>query len=268
MVVLEHAEDWPRLLAVVAWLRDHPVSGLYLRQLDIEGVDTKFIEQRRGLVSELVEALRSHSVRILCDPGAGAGATPAVPTSFEARHGLRTKPALIRFRVLDERLAIAGMTDLSIPADAFAALEIPALRVVITENEINGLSLPPVASAIVIFGLGYGVDLLAEAKWLAQRPLHYWGDIDTHGFAMLDRLRASFPHARALLMDRETLLAHHALWGAEESPSKRLLTRLSEEEQALYDDLCGDRLGKRVRLEQERIPFGWVRRALETINRT
>ncbi len=41
------------------------------------------------------------------------------------------------------------------------------------------------------------------------------GDIDTYGFAMLDRLRSYHPHIRSLLMDEATLLQHRPLWGRE-----------------------------------------------------
>ena len=54
MKVLELEEEWDRLLAVIVWFRDQPRSGLYRRQLEIEGVDTKFIEQHRGLLAELL----------------------------------------------------------------------------------------------------------------------------------------------------------------------------------------------------------------------
>ena len=33
------------------------------------------------------------------------------------------------------------------------------------------------------------------------------GDIDTHGFAILDTLRARFDHVESFLMDRDTLMA-------------------------------------------------------------
>src|SRR3984893_12251230 len=39
LTMLENAADWQRILAVLACFRDHPRSGLYLRQLDIAGVD-------------------------------------------------------------------------------------------------------------------------------------------------------------------------------------------------------------------------------------
>lgn len=81
-------------------------------------------------------------------------------------------------------------------------------------------------------------------------------------YATLDQLRGHFPHARSLLMDRATLLAHRPLWGREDTPTQRELSRLHEDEAGLYDDLRHDRLGPAVRLEQERIGFAWVQAAL------
>ena len=40
---LELADRWERLLAVVAWVQAHPRPGVYLRQVDVPGVDSKFI---------------------------------------------------------------------------------------------------------------------------------------------------------------------------------------------------------------------------------
>jgi hypothetical protein len=131
-------------------------------------------------------------------------------------------------------------------------------RVFVTENEVNGLAFPELRDAVVIFGLGDGVDRLAAVPWLVERRLFYWGDIDTHGFAILDRLRAHLPHAASLLMDRETLLAHRPLWVEEADRHEGTLTRLTTPERALYDDLRADRLGERVRLEQARVAFGRV----------
>ena len=44
----------------------------------------------------------------------------------------------------------------------------------------------------------------------------------------------------------------------EDRPARSVLTRLTPEEVDLYADLVGDGLGERVRLEQERIDWGWV----------
>ena len=106
--------------------------------------------------------------------------------------------------------------------------------------------------------------MLAKADWLAACALYYWGDIDTHGFAILDQLRAHHPHAKSFLMDRQTLLAHRPQWIDEPQPTLRDLPCLSPEESALYDDLRWLRLADRpVRLEQERIAFGLVVNASE-----
>ena len=232
---------------MLAWFRGHPRSGLYLRQLDIAGVDTKFIESRKPLLAQLLD--------IVITP-------ETAQRSFEARYGLASKPSQIRFRILDNRLAIQGLTDLAVPAREFASLDLPVERVFITENEINGLAFPAVPGSLVIFGLGYGLDRLSEVRWLHRRALHYWGDIDTYGFHILDRLRALFGDAQSFLMDRETLLEHAPLWVRESNAYDGELSRLNSAERALYDDLRHNRLGERVRLEQERIPYGWLKRAL------
>ena len=44
---------------------------------------------------------------------------------------------------------------------------------------------------------------------------HRWGDIDTHGFAILDQLRGILDSVQSLLMDRETLFAFLSQWGRE-----------------------------------------------------
>src|SRR5262249_18317132 len=138
-------------------------------------------------------------------------------------------------------------------------------RVFVVENEITGLAFPPMPDSMVVLGLGHAVGLIAAARWLAERDVHYWSDLDTHGFAMLDRLRASLPRTRSLLMDRATLEAHRPLWTTEEAPHVAPLDRLASEEAALYADLRYDRLGRSVRLEQERISFGCLCSVLDAL---
>ena len=90
---------------------------------------------------------------------------------------------------------------------------------------------------MVIFGLGYGVQTLASVPWLQSKKLYYWGDIDTHGFAILHHSRAIFPEAQLFLMDRETLLAPRELWGTETNCFLGALSHLSGAEQNLLADL-------------------------------
>lgn len=255
LAALGEIDAWPRVLAVVDYFRTNPRPGLYLRQLDIPGVDTKFIENRRQLLGELLD-------QVLPDAAIDTSATGA--RGFERRYGLRPKPPLVRFRLLDPALYIRGLSDLSVPPEQFTALAPVVERVFITENEINGLAFPDCGRSLVIFGLGYGLDRLADIHWLREVPVYYWGDIDTHGFAILNRLRTALPQARNLLMDRATLDAHRPLWGEEPADKRFLgeLPHLDAQERALYDELRTDRLGERLRLEQERIGFGWLRKAL------
>ncbi len=251
--VLERADDWPGLLGVLRWIADHPRPNVYLRQIDLPGVHTKFIERNRALLAELLD-------RILPEAAIDANAARDAG-GFEPRYGFRSKPVPIRFRLLGGQ-TLQGLSDLSVPGEEFARLALPVRRVFVTENEVNFLAFPEVPDGMAIFGAGYGFEPLATAAWLADQAIFYWGDIDTHGFAILDQLRSRFPQARSLLMDRDTLLAHRSLWVQEDTPARRELARLHPEEASLYDDLRHDRIGPAIRLEQERIGFAWVREAL------
>jgi hypothetical protein len=67
-------------------------------------------------------------------------------------------------------------------------------------------------------------------------------------------------------MNRETLMAHRSLWVHEQAPYRAALSHLERDEQALFDDLLYDRLGEKVRLEQERVSYAFLQRSLKTIS--
>lgn len=133
----------------------------------------------------------------------------------------------------------------------------------IVENEVTYLALPDAADAVVLFGSGYGLEVLRELPWLDHKQIVYWGDVDTHGFAILNHLRSRFANVESILMDRDTLLAHPKQWVEEGTPTNRPLVHLTEDESALYGGLVEDRFGPAVRLEQERVRFSLLRRALQ-----
>ncbi|WP_426991764.1 Wadjet anti-phage system protein JetD domain-containing protein [Methylomonas sp. CM2] len=243
---LEHAEEWQKLLSVAGWVVKHPRPGIYLRQISLPGIDSKFIESRKKLLGEWLDLLL---------PAAAIDTAQTGVTGFEARYGFLAKPATIRFRLLDSRLHIAGLSDLTVTAGEFATLNLQVKRVFVTENDINGLAFPPFADSMVIFGRGYGFDALAQAEWLKDKEIHYWGDIDTHGFAILSQFRQYFPRTHSLLMDQATLLAHRESWVAETTPGRADLSGLTFEETALYDALRDNRFGQNLRLEQEYVGF-------------
>jgi len=253
---LELGEEWPRILSIVAWRLKHHRPGIYLRQIDLPGVHSKFIEGHRGVLGELFD---------LVLPPEEIDATATGAAGFCRRYGFQDKPLRVRFRILDPKLALLPTEtdqDITVTQATFAQLELPFTKVFITENEINFLAFPEVPEAMVIFGAGYGFENLAAVEWLRNKSIHYWGDIDTHGFAILNQLRRFFPHTVSLLMDQETLMEHQALWDVEPSPETGTLTRLTTEESELYDELGRNELGHRIRLEQEKIGFEWLVDAL------
>lgn len=250
------ADDWDRLLDVVDWIRQHPRPGIYLRQIDIPGVHSKFIEAYRGVLLRWLDSLL---------PPEAIDRSASGISGFASRYGFRVKPQRIRLRALDPTHALlpgVGDADITLDAESLAALSPAVARIFITENEINYLAFPSIPDSLLIFGAGYGFEALVQAEWLARCQVFYWGDIDTHGFAILDQLRACLPHAHSLLMDRATLLAFESQWGKEEKQTDRELSRLNTEERALYDDLRENKLGQNLRLEQERIGFAWVKTVL------
>jgi hypothetical protein len=249
-------QDWPQLLAVIAWLQAHPRPGVYLRQVDIPGIHGKFIETRRGVLGELLDLALPASA--IDESGKGS-------SGFAVRYGFRDKPQRVRFRMLDAAhrlLDINSEQDMMLDADSFARLAPAVSQVFITENEINYLAFPAVADSMILFGSGYGFDMLDQAAWLERRQLFYWGDIDTHGYAILDQLRARLPNVKSLLMDMPTLLAYRELWSTESKPISRDLPRLHRDEAEVYDALRNMSLGRNVRLEQEMIGYGWLKRML------
>ncbi len=247
MQLLRLADRWDKLLATVRWIDERQSPGMYLRQVDVPGVDTKFIESHRGVLAELLD-LQLAPDRI-----------DAEATGFAGRYRFRRKPAYVRFR---SAAVSGGFSELSVRADEFAGPPPTARRVYVVENEITYLAFPLPTSGIVIFGSGYAVDVLGPLGWLTDLDLVYWGDIDTHGFAILNRLRHRFGHARSMLMDRATLLAHRGQWVTEPQPTAASLDLLDAEEAELYLDLVTGALGPSIRLEQERVSFAAIERAL------
>lgn len=260
--MLEYEEDIGKLLAVCGHFVSNDVSGFYLRQLDIPGVDTKFIERRCGVLAEMLELLL---------PGGVAQETPGSGLRFfERRFGLKHEQPTVRFRLLDPAIHLSGLRDIAIPLTEFQSLRLPLRKAFIVENKMNGLCFPDVEAGIVIFGMGYGVNVLSGASWLKDLELHYWGDIDTHGFAILDSLRVHFPKLRTFLMDHETLERFKGLW-TQEGESQRFLkelSRLNSLEHSLFEALKSDKWGAALRLEQERISHSYFLEKLAQLTKS
>lgn len=220
-------DTFTMIVAVTRWLLENPMTGMRPRELPIRGVDSKWFGTHRTLLTALVRAA-----------GGDIGIVDADP--------------LLRVRVLDSDLAGGGPHDFAAPVAELNRMAYSPSTVFVFENKESVLAMPPVPGALVIHGSGYAVDMLGQVDWLRDVPIVYWDDLDSHGFAILDQLRAVHPGVTSVLMDEATLSAHRDLWVAEPIPHRGTFTRLTEAERATLDRLrCeGD-----VRLEQERIPW-------------
>jgi hypothetical protein len=181
------------------------------------------------------------------------------PTSvFYGRCGLKAPPQLIRLRILDDSLRqrIGGLSDLSVPWEQLAELDLPVSNLFIIENLQTGLAFDDLPGSIVIMQLGYGVDVLGRLPWVARAHCIYWGDLDTHGFAILNRARSYLPELNSVLMDEETLHSYQDLWVEEKDQhAAETLPLLTDPEQAVYQAIKRNAWGQNVRLEQERIAW-------------
>jgi hypothetical protein len=237
---LDATDDWPGLLAAYRWLDSARGSNLYLRTIDAPGVDTKFVERHRSVLGALLDVSSSAS-------------------GFIRDLGLASKPELLRMRFGPSFAGLpVTVTDATFRVDEAAELAASAQAAAVVENETTFLSLDPPHDGVLLWGKGFDVDRVGRMRWLSEVPVWYWGDLDTHGFAILDRLRAFLPQTSSFLMDCETLLHHRDRWGTESSPTSARLDRLDADEAALYADLVVDRYAPAVRLEQERLDWGWV----------
>lgn len=239
--------DYRRFVAAFDWLAAHPDSGLYVRQLPIAGVDTKWVESHAAPLSRLLAARLGRE-----------------PVSLAKVAGLSCEPTRRRIRLLDPSLReqFCGLSDLQVRTDELVDLHIRAKVAIVVENQQTALACTDLDGAVLLMGGGFAVTELGRIPWLAKMPLVYWGDIDTAGLAILNALRAWHPHTKSCLMDVSTLLAHRELWSHERNPTVALLEHLTPGESGLYQELVSGAWGPGVRLEQERLQWSTAWEAL------
>lgn len=255
--VIKNVGEWDGLLKVCEYFIKNPRPDKYIRELPI-GVHTKFIEEKKAIIKHLLDYLIEDYVNRDED-------------DFEKRFGLKYKEPLIRLRILDEDISrkyFSGLTDISIPQSDINNLNIDPDRVFIIENKtsfsniFNFLTLPLLRRTMAIFGNGFQLSLLKDTKWLKDKQIIYWGDIDPHGFQMLSQMRSYFPQTQSLMMDFETFNAFQefVVQGSETIVSH--LDNLIPKEDMLFKHLLST---KQNRLEQEKINQAFALMKIETL---
>ncbi|PCC83287.1 hypothetical protein COM45_04295 [Corynebacterium accolens] len=231
------AYDLRCLAPCLTWLRANPHSGEWERAVPVEGMDGKWIGNHRRL---LLTLLAPFSITDL---------------------GLRRSDTRLRLRYLNHTPAFS---DIEIPlADAAKLFPNTPPRVLIVENKQTFLALPTLADAspttVALLGAGTAAHQLHALNWLQQADITYWGDLDAAGFAILNAVRAHFPHTTSLLMDTTTVTEFQHLAVPDPGDGSATLTHLTTEEQRAYRLLFTK---GRLRIEQERIPFAHASAAI------
>lgn len=238
--------DWESLLKVCKYFKDSPKPHLYIRELPIQ-VHTKFIENKKSIIRELLDIVIAEK-------------NNDDEKQFERRFNLKYDEPIVRFRILDNAISqqlFGGLDDLSIPISEFQNLSLPIQTVYVVENKINMLTFPIRKDSIVIWGHGFGVDIMKNVEWLNSKKIYYWGDLDVQGFQILSEFRTQFKQVQSFFMDRYTFDKYfEGDKGTVTNVEKELC--LTQEECDMYNFLKENNF----RLEQEKIPYEYALRKI------
>lgn len=218
-------------------------NGAPLRSVALAGIDSKFMERNRSLVTALLNQRFDNQASAL-------GLSRFLDAADEGEHWLLVVP------LSPHLLPFAQQR---VRARELINAPLPAARILLIENERCLHRLPPLPDTIAV--LGSGLDLAwLRAGWLSQRRLGYWGDMDTWGLHMLALARQLQPHLEPLLMDKALFERHAGTLAVREpvtaGPQPAALT---EQEREFYRYLQEQDKG---RIEQEFLPEESVIKAL------
>ncbi|WP_435112434.1 Wadjet anti-phage system protein JetD domain-containing protein [Nocardiopsis synnemataformans] len=233
--------DFDLLTTVADWYLADPARaglGVTPRQVPLPGVHAKW--------------LQAHTKGVLALTGLDdLGLRPA-------------HPSRIHFTYLDPAYRATGVRvhDSATVGDTFTPAYQPDV-VLISENKDTAIHFPPAPGGMAVEGHGFGGRTAAAFAWLAGAPrLFYWGDIDRHGYEILNGFRADGLPVTSILMDPHTYDAYERYGtdtdkngAAIKHGTPKPLAHLTGPERAVYLRLLdADHTGHR-RIEQERIPL-------------
>jgi hypothetical protein len=225
--------EFSTLLLFVGWRRDNP-DPVRARDVPLIGASTKWVENRIGLIEPVLDAcglLRSGSDR------------------FERCGLIRGTAAQLTFRFASGDFPVLEM---SCEARNLVSWPGTVHTLLVVENKENSLRLYPPPGYAVAWGAGHAVEAsLPDLEAAPGLRLLYWGDCDSHGYAILNALRGELPDIRSLGMGLKTVLAHEAAFIPEpdEARISGPMSLLTEPERAGREHL----LARSARLEQERV---------------
>jgi len=247
LIQLSDAELLSRL---VKQLFSQMGAGLYLRALPLRGVDTKFLENYRTLISDVLDVLHDGEVT-------ASGGLSEWLGCLENPSGWLTVRPLCESVKAD----MGGFPVMQLHNGVLREHALPANNILVVENIQSGLGLPLLKDTIAVSGGGKNVSWM-DAGWLSARRVAYWGDIDTWGLSILSDVRSRLSSVKALMMDSDTLGYHEDRMVVEPEPLGNLPEFLTDAEAKIFSDLkTGHYPGSR--LEQERLSPDYIQTRLE-----
>jgi hypothetical protein len=248
--IVEYAKEWDDLLKVCRYFKGNYIPNRYfIRELPIQ-IHTKFIERNENIIDELLLELIPDRINL-------------EGKDFCSKYFLKNKERLIRTRILCAKLKKSfAYEDFAVRLSDFKKQAVQCKNIFLTENEMNFLTLPQLQDSIAIWsGGGFNVANIANVDWLGERNIYYWGDLDAAGLLILQQLKAYYPKAQSLMMDRVTFDQFY-----KEGKTTKKLPSGSFKSQVIAEQELFSFLNEgMLRLEQEHIPQEYVNQILNKI---
>lgn len=245
--VLELAAQWGQLKKVVDYVKEHDLSGYYLRSIPVP-VHTKFIKQYESVLLSLLKQIAPDKF-------------PLEINDITKALGVKPKPVLYPVRWLDSELAhryTSGIVSLAISSEDIRRMSPDVSEVWLVENETNLYLLQQRKNAFGLMSRGNALHLLAEIPFFKNVRLLYWGDLDEAGFRMLHQFRQLYPSLESILMDEATLQYHQEGMHFINTAPVKMELNLTEAELPAFNFLRQTK----GRIEQEQLDQAFIQRYL------
>jgi len=234
-ILLDNTDIWEKVLEVKNFFKQNPGPGIYIRELPVRGVDSKFIQNHKKVIDKILMQVCEYdkNVKTLSNYG------------FERKYFLKYPKPRIRIKNKEWDDIEINVEDLK---------KFKEKKLFIIENLQTYLAFPVIEGYMTVFGGGFKAGVLKGLDYEAI----YWGDIDTAGFAILSMVR-SFIKTESFLMDLNTFKNFEDL-AVDDIKKEYGRLNLTAEEFKCYNFIKAEN----KRLEQERIPFWYVKEKLGT----
>ncbi|MFX0581146.1 Wadjet anti-phage system protein JetD domain-containing protein [Nocardia nepalensis] len=226
------------LCRAAEWFSINDATGLTPRQVPLEGLHGKWLNNHHSLI------------RKLCG---------------KDDLGLVSRPTRVHLTYLDPAHLRAGHRKHdSITLGDTATPQYSPDVVIVLENKDTAVYFPETHRGMAIEGEGFkGPTTLTRLEWLTACPhIYYWGDIDAAGYEIVHRFRAAGLDVETLLMDETTYdtYARHGSYVDERGrpipcAKRKPLPHLTDIERSVYDRITEPNWSGPRRIEQERIPL-------------